>query len=158
IILKQYRRGFHRDAEGGTHRMLPVHVDFLWMTKAEWQALVPEQPRVGDSITVPEFLVSRIAGHHAQMVSPASNLRISAAPKPTLTLTVEDASPDQLRLGLQGSFQVTEYEIPEPTNGIIDYQAFGCLHYDVKKKIFSRFDVAALGDVRNVRKDITPVP
>src|SRR5262249_48057141 len=100
IILKQYRRGFHRDAEGKTHRMRPVHVDFLWMTRTEWQSLVPKQPRVGDSTTVPAFLVSRIAEHHAQMVSPASNLRISAAPKPTLTLTVEDASPDQLRLRL----------------------------------------------------------
>jgi len=158
IILKQIRRGFHRDAEGGTHRMLPVHVDFLWMTKAEWQSLVPKQPRVGDSTAIPEFLLTRIGNHHAQMVSPASCLRISAVPKPTLTLTVEDTSPDQIRLRLQGSFQVTEFEFPTPTNGIIDYQVFGCLHYDVKKKTFSRFDLAALGDVAIVRKDITPVP
>ena len=37
--------------------------DFLWMTRAEWQALMPEGPRVGDSFTAPSFLVSRIAAH-----------------------------------------------------------------------------------------------
>src|SRR5262245_29029416 len=115
IILKQYRRGFHRDAAGEMHRIMLPHVDFLWMTKAEWQALVPKQPQVGDSTTVPEFLVSRLGNHHAQIVSPAACLRISATPKPTLTLTVEDASPDQLRLRLQGSFHVTEYEYPSST-------------------------------------------
>src|SRR5262249_26262393 len=127
LILKQYRRSIHRDAKGEMHR-LTLHPDFLWMTKAEWQSLVPEQPQVGASTTVPEFLVSRIGNHHAQIVSPASSLRISAAPKPTLTLTVEAASPDQLRLRLQGSFQVTEYEDAVVTNGIINYQVFGCLH------------------------------
>jgi hypothetical protein len=158
IILKQYRRGFHRDAKGEMHRQ-ELHHDSLWMTKAEWQSLVPDQPRVGDSITVPEFLVSRIGRHHAQIVNPSTSLRISATPKPTLTLTVEAASPDQLRLRLQGSFHVTEYQL-EPqgalTNGIIDYQVCGCLHYDVKKKAFSRFDLVALGDVTNIRKDAVP--
>lgn len=152
LILKQYRRGLHKDADGAMHRQY-LHHDSLWMTKAEWQALVPQQPRVGDSITVPESLVSRIGHHHAQIVNPATSLRISVAPKPVLTLTVEDASPDQVRLRLQGCFQVTEYQGPL-TNGLIDYQVCGCLHYDVKKKAFSRFDMVALGDVTNIRKDV----
>jgi hypothetical protein len=154
LILKQYRRVIHKDADGRLHRH-ELHHDSLWMTKAEWQSLVPEQPRVGDSFTIPEFLVSRIGRHHAQIVNPSTSLRISATPKPTLTLTVEDASPEQLRLRLQGSFQVTEYQ-GTLTNGIIDYQVCGCLHYDVKKKTFSRFDMAAFGDVTNIRKDAVP--
>jgi hypothetical protein len=158
LILKQYRRGFHRDANGTVHRR-ELHHDSLWMTKAEWQSLVPEQPRVGDSMTVPEFLVNRIGRHHAQIVNPSTSLKISATPKPVLTLTVEDASPDQVRFRLHGSFLVTEYQ-PEPggalTNGIIDYQVCGCLQYDVKKKAFSRFDLAAVGDVTNIRKDCVP--
>ena len=104
---------------------------------------------MGDSRTVPAFLVSRLGVHHASAFG-ANGVKISATPKPTLTLTVEDVAPDQLRLRLQGSFQVTEYQ-PEPrgelTNGIIDYQVHGCLHYDVKKKTFSRFEVVAVGDV-----------
>lgn len=158
LILKQYRRGFHRDARGEMHRQ-ELHHDWLWMTRAEWQSLVPEKPRVGDSMTVPRFLLTRIGRHHAQIVNPSTSLRISATPKPALTLTVEEASPEQLRLRLQGSFQVTEYQ-PEPggelTNGIIDYQVCGCLQYDVKKKAFSRFDLVALGDVTNIRKDAVP--
>src|SRR5262249_35145894 len=119
LILKQYRRVLHKDADGRLTRH-ELHHDSLWMTKAEWQSLVPERPRVGDSFTVPEFLVTRIGRHHAQIVNPSTSLRISATPKPTLTLTVEAASPEQLRLRLQGSFQVTEHQ-DKLTNGIIDY-------------------------------------
>lgn len=158
LILKQYRRGLHRDAKGDMHRQ-ELHHDSLWMIRAEWQSLVPQQPRVGDSIIVPEFLLNRIGRYHAQIVNPSTSLRISATPKPTLTLTVEEASPDQLRLRLDGSFHVTEYQ-PEPggelTNGIIDYQVCGFLHYDSKKKTFSRFDLVAFGDVTNIRKDSVP--
>jgi hypothetical protein len=146
LILKQYNRGFHRDAEGKMHPDGQVlHHDSLWMTRAEWQSLVPEQPRVGDSRIVPAFLVSRLGVHHASAFG-ANGVRISATPKPTLTLTVEDASPAQLRLRLQGSLQISEYVSPLKI-GVIDYEVFGCLHYDVKKRTFSRFDIVALGDV-----------
>jgi hypothetical protein len=156
LILKQYRRVIHKDGDGRLYRHDLYH-DFVWMTRAEWQSLVPEQPRVGDSFTVPAFLVTRIGRHHAQIINPSASVRINAPPKPTLTLTVEDVSPEQLRLRLQGSFQVTEYQTPL-TNGVIDYQVCGCLHYDVKKKAFRRFDMVAYGDVANLRKDAIGPP
>src|SRR5262245_24747413 len=65
LILKKYNRGFHRDAEGKMHPDGQIlYHDSLWMTKAECQSLVPENPRVGDSFTVPPFLVSRLGVHH----------------------------------------------------------------------------------------------
>ena len=148
LILKQYIRGFHRDADGKMHSdgQVPLH-DSLWMTRAEWQSLVPEQPKVGDSRTVPAFLVSRIGVYHASVLGGANTVRISAAPKPTLTLTVEDSSPDQLRMRLQGSLQTSEYQGTPKAIGTMDSQVCGCLHYDVKKKAFSRFDLAVVGDV-----------
>lgn len=152
IVLKQYRRAIHRDAKGQMHRQALYH-DFLWMTKDEWQSLVPGQRRVGDSFTAPEFFVSRIALNHAQVVTSACALRLSDTPKPILTLTVEEASPDQLRLRLQGTFKVTEHN-DSLINGVNAYQICGCLHYDVKKKIFTRFDLAALGEVTERRKDV----
>jgi len=154
LILKQYNRGFHRDAEGKMHPdgQVPLH-DSLWMTRAEWQSLVPAQPKVGTSFTVPAFLVSRLGVHHASAFG-ANGVKISATPKPTLTLTVEVASPDQLRLRLQGSLQTSEYVSPIRV-GVIDYEVFGCLHYDVKKKAFSRFDMVAVGDVS---KTASPPP
>jgi len=154
LILKQYNRGFHRDTEGKMHPdgQVPLH-DSLWMTKAERQSLVPEKPRVGDSFTVPTFLVSRLGVHHASAFG-ANGVKISATPKPTLTLTVEDVSPDQLRLRLQGSLQTSEYVSPVKV-GEVDYQVYGCLHYDVKKKTFSRFDMVAVGDIS---KTASPPP
>ena len=134
-----------------------LYHDSLWMTRAEWQSMVPKKPRLGDTFTIPEFLVWRIDRHHAQIVNPATSLRISATPKPTLKLTVEGVSPEQIRLRLQGSFQVTEYQ-GKLTNGVIDYKVCGCLHYDLKKKAFRRFDMAAYGDVANLRKDAIGPP
>src|SRR5262249_49628137 len=152
FILRQYRRVIHRDAEGRMHRQALYH-DFLWMTKAEWQSLVPAQLRVGESFAAPDFLVSRIALHHAPVVASACALRLNDAPKPMLTLTVEEASPDQLRLRVQGVCKITEHN-DQLINGIAEYQICGCLHYDMRKKIFTRFDLAALGEVTNRRKDV----
>jgi len=152
IVLRQHRRVLHKDAEGQMHRQALYH-DFLWMTKAEWQSLVPETARVGDSFTAPSFLVDRIALNHAQVVTSASALKLSDTPKPVLTLTVAEASPDQLRLRLQGVFKVTELNTTL-VNGVTEYQVYGCLNYDVKNKVFSRFDLAALGEVTNRRKDV----
>src|SRR5262249_13797371 len=121
LILKQYNRGFHRDDEGKMHSDGQVlHHDSLWMTKAEREALVPEQPRVGDSFTVPAFLVSRIGVHHGSAFG-ANGVRISATPKPVLTLTVEDVAPEQLRLRLQGSLQTSEY-VGSLKIATVDYQ------------------------------------
>jgi len=147
LILKKYSRGFHRDAKGKMHPDGQVlYHDSLWMTKAEWQSLVPERPKVGDSRTVPAFLVSRLGVHHGSALGPANGVRISKTPKPTLTVTVEAASPDRLRLRLHGSLQISEF-VGQLKIGVIDYQVSGCLHYDVKKKTFSRFDMVAVGDV-----------
>lgn len=152
LILRQYRRAIHQDAEGRMHRQALYH-DFLWMTKAEWQSLVPEQRRIGESFAAPDFLISRIALHHAQVVASACALRLNEAPRPMLTLTVEEASPEQVRLRVQGVVSVTEHN-DELINGIAEYQICGCLDYDTRKKIFSRFDLAALGEVTNRRKDV----
>lgn len=152
IILRQYRRAIHRDARGQMHRQALYH-DFLWMTKAEWQSLIPEQPRVGSSFVVPDFLVSRIALNHAQVVASACGLKLSGLPKPMLTVTVEEASLEQLRMRLQGTCKVIEHN-DSLINGIAEYQICGCLNYDIKKKVFTRFDIVGLGDVANRRKDV----
>src|SRR5262249_42528578 len=152
LILRQYRRAIHRDADGQMHRQALYH-DFLWMTKAEWQSLAPEQRRAGESFAAPDFLVSRIALQHAQVVTSACALKLGDMPKPEFTLTVEESSRDQLRLRLQGTFKVIEHN-DALINGIADYQVCGCLHYDTRKKTFTRFDLAALGDVTNRRKDV----
>jgi hypothetical protein len=152
LILRQYRRAIHRDTAGKMHREALYH-DFLWMIKAEWQSLVPEQQRAGESFAAPDFLVSRIALHHAQVVASACGLKLSDMPKPVLTLTVEERSPDQLRLRVQGTFKVIEHN-DSLINGIVVYQVYGCLHYDTRKKACTRFDLAALGEVTDRRKDV----
>jgi hypothetical protein len=118
------------------------------MTEAEWRSLVPEQPREGASYPVAPFLVSRIGNHHADVMEASIGLRLKSTPKPTLTLTVESASAEELRLRLDGTFRVVVAgEGTDETKawGIIDYQALGCLRYDRTKKVFTRFDVAILG-------------
>ena len=45
LILKQYRRVLHKDADGRLYRR-DIYHDSLWMTRAEWQSLVPEGTQV----------------------------------------------------------------------------------------------------------------
>src|SRR5262249_22590956 len=130
LILKQYLRVLHRDARKELHRQAISH-DFLWMTKSEWQSLVPRRPRRGGSFTAPDFLVTRIGAHHAHVILSAGALRLGSAPKPRLTLTVEEASPDRVRLRLEGAFRVTESQSYEVIHGTVDHRVQGCLHYDV---------------------------
>lgn len=152
IILRQYRRSIHRDAEGQMHRAAIAH-DFFWMTKSEWQSLIPERPQSGKSFAAPQFFLARIAENHAQIVVASCALRLNAAPNPQLKITVEHASPDQVRLRLEGSFRVTELNT-ELVNANINYQLDGCLHYDVKTKAIIRLDVGALGEITDRRQDV----
>ena len=77
------------------------------------------------------------------MTAPPDNVRATLK---IIGPLVEDASADQLRLRLHGSLQTSEYVSPIRV-GVVDYQVCSCLHYDRKNKVFSRFDMVAVGDV-----------
>jgi hypothetical protein len=189
LILRVYNRQLGRDTKGELRHTVPedyipylrdpAHVgtttatrrysepanDMMWVTKSEWQALMPSNPKAGQKTKVPATLSTRLFRFH---LDPARGLAESdsfpnASPSAgKLELTVEDVSGSSVRLRLDGYAklynpreymknyqnatvkQFSQSQIP------LDYQPrlFGYLVYDPARKVFTRFDMVALGDVR----------
>jgi hypothetical protein len=160
LIAKVYIRGFLRGPRGdlagenlmylgdGRFESEPGR-DHLWLTRTEWQSLVPDQPRVGDTFPVPAAVADRIIRQHLIVVPDC----VTGAWSPSgvrsqrMTLTVEQASPATIRLRLEGAVllaQPAEAEVAQTTDGY-DASLRGILEYDVRKKRFTRFDIVAFG-------------
>jgi hypothetical protein len=155
LILNVYTRTLTRDARGNLHKAKSkfkggdqaAH-DHLWLTKADWQALVPARPRKGDSFPMPAHLVRRIVRFHLidntrgepPMWQP-DQVRSSK-----LTWTVEEATGATVRLRLEGSALLATKPDPDKAERGYDVRLLGYLQYDIKEKKIRRFDMVALGD------------
>ena len=138
--------------------------DFMWITKAEWQAMLPAEPKKGQEVKVPTTLSERIFRFH---LDPGRGLTESDAfshvnaSAGKLTLVVEDATATEVRLRLEGyaklhnprrhlltyqspGTQYSKSQIP------LDYEPvlLGYVAFDAAKKTMTRFDIVALGEVR----------
>lgn len=148
-----------------TQRFTEPANDMMWVTRTEWQALMPANPRTGQRVQVPATLSTRIFRFQ---LDPARGLAESdsfpnASPSAgKLELTVEEVSSTVVRLRLDGHANLhnpREY-LKQNQNATLknhsrsqiplDYRPrlLGYLAYDPAKKVFTRFDVVALGDVR----------
>ncbi len=170
LILKVHCRFLSRDDKGQLRHakkedfrqiftfMLSPNTEYMWLTKEEWQALVPAKPVKGDTIEVPPAISERMARFH---LSPARALTSedyivpkSALKKATLKLVVDDVAAERIRLGLSGFVHWgSDYDETKATspNGPLGFgfatPIHGILEYDRTKKAFVRFDVVAPGDV-----------
>ena len=121
--------------------------DVLWVTEKEWKAMVPADPRKGESLVFPATLQHRILRYYAapELVG-WNNTDYYQVRAFEFTLTVEEASPQGFRLRLEGfarkGKEFNEKDIA-PMGG--DFRFLGYLRFDAKKKAFDRFDVVALG-------------
>lgn len=162
LVLRVFERPLERTADGAfkPYRHPKAHLsqdagrDFLWMTEAEWRSLVPADPKKGDRVAVPAAIVDRICRRYLiDLVriggegGPRSRENVVAQ---ELSLTVEDVTPDTLRLRLDGSASYTtrgeEHGVQSPDGRRDDFTLRGSLDYDRKGKVFRRFDVVALSD------------
>jgi hypothetical protein len=164
LILRVYQRDLQRDAKGeiariskealknrqlfpddnwqwGNAVMTEPMPDVMWLTEAEWKALIPANPKIGDQFDVPSSVKMRLFRYH--LINGTYGLPEgwwpSAVHRGELTLTVEEVSP-VLRLRLRGS------ALMEADKRGYDTKLTGVLEYDATKKAFTRFDVVAVGD------------
>jgi hypothetical protein len=171
LILRVYNRHLGRDSQGELRYTVPDDYvasmkpwaarfrepanDMMWVTKAEWPALTPANPRKGQSVRIPSSLVDRIFHFHldpAKGFGESMNF-VHLDPKANigqLMLTVEEVTPDEVRMRLDGSANLRKdrgsgYQ----QGGLVTYQPrlAGYLAYDRAKKVFTRFDMVAVGDM-----------
>jgi hypothetical protein len=156
LILDVYTRALNRNSKGelerADQRMNGVRIgaqhDHMWLTEAEWKALVPANPQLGDAVAVPATVARRIFQYH---------LVDSTLGEPTLwepqqicsgqlNLTVGAVTNEHLRLRLQGAALMSTHPDPNRADRGYDVRLVGHLDYDRAKGVFERFDILALGD------------
>jgi hypothetical protein len=122
--------------------------DHLWLTKGEWQSLIPAKPAKGDSFAVPEAVADRILRFHLidntrgePPMWTAKEIRSKR-----LTLRVEKADDNGVHLRLEGSALLATHEDPAKADRGFDARMLGDVHYNAGKKTIDRFDLAVLGD------------
>ncbi len=163
LVLAVHMRNLKRDARGALAQITAEDIkdktaypgwdiayteptrDNLWLTEAEWQSLIPSDPKKGDRFPVPAGIRDRIFLFHfwdttqGGLEHPWGRAHLRAG---EMTLTVEETAA-LVRLRLDGSVHFIASTKPER-----GYQARfkGYLDYDATKKVFQRFSILALGE------------
>jgi hypothetical protein len=136
-------------------RFAEVGIDWIWITPPEWQALMPANPRKGQKVPIPTTLVERIFRFHLEPsrgFTAENQFVYCTANDGEMRLTVEEVTKTQVRMRLEG-FAKLELDRGAAYKGVrrkIAYRPsfLGYLAYDPAKKVFRRFDLVALGNVR----------
>ena len=140
--------------------------DYLWITRAEAQAMMPADPKRGQRIDVPASLCERLFRFHldpSRGLSENNNFSHVTAAAGKLHLTVEAVSGAEVRLRLDGFAHLHNPRtglktylspgIKEHSRNLripLDYdpRLLGYFNYHPAKKVLTRLDIVALGNVR----------
>jgi len=134
------------------------NTEYMWLTKEEWQSLVPAKPVKGDKAAVTPAITERMARFHLSprraLTSEDGIVAKKDIKSAKLALVVEDVSPQRLRLRLVGfvhhGSDYAEAKATSPNGPLgfgYDTPIHGVLEYDRKKEAFVRFDIVAPGEV-----------
>jgi hypothetical protein len=136
-------------------RFAEVGVDWMWITRPEWQALMPAGARKGQQVKVPTSLLERVLRFHLEPsrgFTAVNQFAYCTANDGAMKLTVDEVADTRVRLRLEGSANL-ELDRGEAYKGVrrkISYRPsfLGYLEYDSAKMVFTRFELVALGDVQ----------
>ena len=137
---------------------LQPNTEYLWLTKEEWQSLVPADLRKGQRLPVNPAIVERMARFHLTpqraTTSEGGIVAKKSVKAARLALVVEEVTPQQLRMRLEGFVHWgSDYDEAKATspNGPLaqgfETPLHGRLEYDRMKKAITRLDLVAPGDV-----------
>jgi hypothetical protein len=154
LVLDVFTRILDKKADGyvrgecGTPGGEKAARDHLWLTRAEWQGLIPAEPKQGQRFAMPEAIAQRILRFHLMDNTRGEPpyWKPDEVRKHALTWTVTEVSAGTLRLTLQGSaLLATRTEVQRAERGF-DVALRGVLECDRKRKVVTRFDMVAVGD------------
>jgi hypothetical protein len=122
--------------------------DHLWLTRQEWQGLIPAEPRKGQRFAMPAGIAQRILRFHlldnTRGEPPSWNSQ--EVRKHALNWTVTEVTPGEVRLALEGSALLATHSDPDRAQRGFDVALRGELRYDRKARAITRFDLLAVGD------------
>ena len=137
---------------------LQPNTEYMWLTRDEWQAMVPADPVKGKTMAVDPAIAERMARFHLTpqraTTSEGGIISRQSVKKTQLTVVVEDVSPELIRMSLQGFIHWgSDYDESQATtpNGPLgqgyETPLYGQLEYDRVQQAFTRFDIVAPGEV-----------
>jgi hypothetical protein len=136
-------------SEASCERYRDPSNDFMWVLQEEWRAMIPAEPKVGQSQPAPEAVKLRLYGHH---LNPNLGIQGSRAFSPssvkegTLTLTVETVTDQSIRLRLDGSALLDDAGGME-TRLVYRPTVLGHLTYDRQKDAVIELELLAFGQL-----------
>ncbi len=133
---------------------LQPNTEYLWLTRDEWQSLVPAEPTTGETLVVPRNIVLRMARFHLTpqraTTSEGHIVSVRSVKSAELSLLVDDASPQRIRYQATGFVRWgSDYDESQATtpNGPLaqgfESPLYGRLTYDREKQVFVQFDLVA---------------
>ncbi len=155
LILRAYTRILDRDdskkfikgtcAFTGGDRAARDHV---WLTRAEWQSLVPAEPRKGQVVPMPAAIARRLARFHLldNTRGEPAYWQADEVRKLSLAWTVTGVSAGEVTMELTGSALLSTDGDTDRAKRGYDVALRGRLRYDRAKKAITRLDLLALGE------------
>lgn len=146
----------YQQGRTAAHEAQPHH---MWLKEAEWQSLMPANAMKGDVVTMPSGIIERILRWHLNPLRFYGRYGPDALDRQDvragqLTLTVDAVAADTVRLRLDGFAKLGTVPPPAVVEGKVasldrwgyEPRVLGFLEYDSQKRIFTRFDIVALGE------------
>jgi hypothetical protein len=155
LIVDVYTRILDHDARGELCRgkcVVPggekAARDHLWLTREEWQSLVPADAKKGDQVPMPDAVARRIARYHLLDNTRGEPNMWSREDIRScqMTFTVEEAVGPSIRLRLDGSVLAATSADPAQAKRGFQARLLGYVSYNVLDKTIERFDIVAVGD------------
>jgi hypothetical protein len=132
--------------------------DFMWVPEKEWRALVPAEPRAGESVTLPTTFVLRLFRYHldpCRGFSEGAAFVSAKADAGRLTLTIQEVTDARVKMRMEGNVKLEQPGREGPAS--YEPALLGYLEYDRSKKVFTRFDLLALGTATGLPTDANGV-
>jgi hypothetical protein len=155
LILNVYTRILDRDSHGelckGACKIVGgdrTARDHLWLTKRDWQSLIPTSLRRGDKVPLSESVADRLLRFHLvdNTRGEPPFWRHGDIRSRNLELTVEDVTEAKVRLRLEGAVQLATDGNSNRADRGFEARLLGYLDYDRRRQAFDRMDIVALGD------------
>jgi hypothetical protein len=122
--------------------------DHLWITSAEWKALLPRDVKPGDKLPVPPSLTARLLRFHLidNTRGEPPHWRREEIRKSDLTLMVEEHIPSRCRLRLEGQVLLATDADPAKADRGYEARIQGRIAGDPTTPRITRFDMLVLGE------------
>jgi hypothetical protein len=122
--------------------------DHVWLTKADWESLIPRSPEKGRTDKMPEKVAAKLARFH--LIDNTRGEPEFWKPQEVrsldVSLTTEEVTDRTVRLWIEGAALLsTDLDTRRAKRGY-DVALRGTLVYDVAKKAVTRFDLVAVGE------------